>query len=93
MRHVSKLASWPEALGLVLFLMGVPALAETRFLSITVSRTDGAELPADAVLEVDLLDVSRADAPSARVASQRLRVDAWPASIRLPYEARRSMAG
>lgn len=75
-----------RAVGLGLVLAGAPALAESRTLSITATRADDTALPADAVLDVELLDVSRADAPSKQLASQRFRVKGWPALIRLPYD-------
>ncbi len=75
------------ALCLGLVLGGVPAIAENRTLTVTAARADGAAIPGDAVLEVELLDVSRVDAPSATVASQRFRVKGWPTLIRLRYDS------
>lgn len=72
------------ALGLI--LTGGRAMAESRTLSITAAPAEGVAIPAGAVLDVELLDVSRADAPAKRVASQRFRVSGWPALLRLPYD-------
>lgn len=62
-------------------------MAAPRTLSVTAARADDTAIPADAVLDVELLDVSRADAPSATVASARFRVKGWPALVRLAYDA------
>lgn len=74
------------ALAVGVLFAGVPAMAESGILSLTATRADATESPTDAVLEVRLLDVSRADAPSATVAAQRFRVEGWPALIRLAYD-------
>lgn len=74
------------ALALGLALAGGKAVAETGALTITVTRADDAAVPADAVLDLALLDVSRADAPAVTVASQRFRVTGWPARVRLRYD-------
>jgi putative lipoprotein len=81
---------WPFGLVLVTIaptLAGEPTLAETRYISIMVSQQEYASLPPDAVLEVELLDVSKADAPSVRVASQRLEVGDFPVTLKLPYDS------
>jgi putative lipoprotein len=70
-----------------LVLAGVPALAETRTLSVVATFGAGAVLPPDATIEVELLDVSRADASSVRLASRRFRLRAVPALLRLPYDS------
>ncbi len=75
---------WAVCVGLV--LAGAPASAEARLLPITATREDDAATPADAVLDVELLDVSRADAAAVRIASQRFRVERWPAALRLRYD-------
>lgn len=63
------------------------ALAEPRTLTITARLAEGATLPPDATIEVELLDVSRADAPSTRIAGQRYLLPALPAEMRLDYDA------
>jgi putative lipoprotein len=62
-------------------------VAETKSISIAATTDEDLSLPSDAVIEVELLDVSRADAPSIRISSQRYRIEALPVSFRLPYEA------
>lgn len=75
------------ALGIGLLLGESPAVAEVRTLAITATVPEGATIPPGAVLEVDLLGVSRADAPSTPLASQRFRATGWPALIRLRYDS------
>jgi len=61
-------------------------LAEMRSLSITASYRERIALPPDAILEVELLDVSRADAPSVKIASQSYPMDRVPFSVSLSYD-------
>lgn len=63
------------------------ALAETKFLDVTVTYRERIALPPDAVVEVELLDTSRADAPSIRMSSQRFRMTAVPQSFQIGYDA------
>ncbi|MBR9893781.1 META domain-containing protein [bacterium] len=63
-----------------------PALAEPADLNVVVRLADGATLPPEAMMQVELLDVSRADAASTTLAARSYRIDSLPAEIRLPYE-------
>jgi putative lipoprotein len=63
-----------------------PALAEPAELDVVVRLADGAALPPEARMQVELLDVSRADAASTTLAARSYRIDSLPAQIRLPYE-------
>ena len=62
------------------------ALAETKFLDVTVTYRERIALPPDAVVEVELLDTSRADAPSIRMSSQRFRLTGVPQSFQIGYD-------
>lgn len=70
----------------ILFFAAASSLAETRSLSIT-ARSETTALPQDAIIEVELLDVSRADAPSTALVSRRLGITSLPVSIELPYDS------
>ena len=61
-------------------------LAEMRSLSITASYRERIALPPDAILEVELLDVSRADVPSVTMSSQSYQIDRVPFSVSLSYD-------
>lgn len=71
---------------MLLFLVPVAAEAEVRAISITARTAEPASLPAETVLEVQLLDVSRADAPSAAISSRRLEMASLPTTVELPYD-------
>jgi putative lipoprotein len=60
--------------------------AETMFLETTVTYRERIALPPDAVLEVELLDTSRADAPSIRMASQLFKLTGVPRTVRIGYD-------
>ena len=66
---------------------GGPAMAEMRDLPVVVHLQEGATLPPEALLQVELLDVSRADAPSVTVAARDYRVESLPVEVRLPYDS------
>lgn len=71
----------------VLLVAGtVAAVAESTSLPVSVRLEDDRPLPPGAELEVELLDVSRADAPSIRISSGRVEVSALPVSLRLSYD-------
>lgn len=74
---------------LVLGFSARQALAEMRSLPITASYRERIALPPDAILEVELLDVSRADAPSVRISSQSYQIDLVPFSVSLSYDDER----
>lgn len=61
-------------------------MADSGTLSITAGYRQRIALPPGAVLEVELLDVSRADAPSIRLSSQSFRMDHVPLSVTLHYD-------
>mgnify|MGYP001813920678 CR=1 FL=1 len=52
----------------------------------TVTYRDRIALPPDAVLEVELLDTSRADAPSVRLSSQRFKLSNVPKTVEIAYD-------
>ncbi|MDU8944291.1 YbaY family lipoprotein [Ovoidimarina sediminis] len=61
-------------------------LAETMHLDTTVTYRERIALPPDAVLEVELLDTSRADAPSVRLSSQRFKLAGVPRTVEIAYD-------
>jgi putative lipoprotein len=67
------------------FLAG-PAMAEDETLSGTVTYLNRSMLPPGAVLNVELVDVSLADAPSVRMSSRRYAIDHVPFSFELAYD-------
>ena len=60
--------------------------AETMHLETTVTYRERIALPPDAVLEVELLDTSRADAPSVRISSQRFKLVGVPRTVEIAYD-------
>lgn len=66
-----------------------PALAAPRVLRGTVSYRERMALPPGAIVEVKLLDVSLADAPSRTVAETRVSGRRIPASWTLRFDSRR----
>ena len=71
----------------LLAALALPAAADMRSLQVT-ARFDGpVSLPPDAIIELRLLDVSRADAPSTELAVRRLPVTALPVVLELSYDA------
>ncbi|MEM6636189.1 MAG: YbaY family lipoprotein [Pseudomonadota bacterium] len=70
-------------LGLGVALAG---LAEQRQLSVTVSYLERIALPPDAVVDVELSDTSRADAPALRISAQRYKLDGVPQRVLLSYD-------
>ncbi|MCA0939650.1 META domain-containing protein [Salipiger pacificus] len=73
-------------IALLASLGGMPAMAETVDLPVVVRLAEGASLPPEALLEVELLDVSRADAPAEVLSSHRYRIEVLPAIVKLPYD-------
>jgi putative lipoprotein len=73
---------------LLFFFLFVPGqtMADTEVISVTASYRERIALPPDAVLEVQLLDVSRADAPAIQIASLRFKMDRTPITVELPYD-------
>jgi putative lipoprotein len=59
---------------------------KAEIMKVTVSYRERIALPPDAELEVQLLDVSRADALSQRIASQRFVMTAVPMTVTLKYD-------
>lgn len=74
-------------IGVCCALAGGAAVAEPAELPVIVRLADGATLPPDATLEVSLLDVSRADAPSVTISERDYKISELPVEIRLPYES------
>ncbi|WP_170751438.1 YbaY family lipoprotein [Ruegeria lacuscaerulensis] len=52
----------------------------------TVTYQERIALPPDAVLEVELLDTSRADAPSVSLSSQRFKLAGVPRTVEIAYD-------
>jgi putative lipoprotein len=81
--------AWRAALALALcslVLQAGSAIAKTRSLTGTVTYRERIALPPDAVLEVRLLDVSLADAPSVTIAKTTTRLNGQvPFRYRLRY--------
>ncbi len=73
-------------IAVLLTAVATPLAAETRALAITARAEPPGPLPPGAVIDAQLLDVSRADAPSSVVASRRLAVASLPMSLELPYD-------
>ncbi|MCA0961667.1 META domain-containing protein [Salipiger bermudensis] len=63
-----------------------PALAEPAELGVVVRLADDARLPPAAMMQVELLDVSRADAAATTLSARSYRIDSLPVEIRLPYD-------
>ncbi|WP_162798565.1 YbaY family lipoprotein [Sulfitobacter sp. SK012] len=61
-------------------------VAETMHIETTVTYRERIALPPDAILEVELLDTSLADAPSIRMSSQRFKLDAVPRTVAIGYD-------
>lgn len=82
------------AAALATTLHALAAMAETRTLAGTVAYRERIALPRSAVLEVKLVDVSRADAPSATVAETSVSPEGQvPIPYRLPYDDTRIVSG
>jgi putative lipoprotein len=72
---------------ILLSLAAIPAaMADTGELELSVTYRERIALPPDAQLDVQLLDVSRADAASIRIASQRVPLSGVPMRVILPYD-------
>ncbi|MCU0907490.1 MAG: META domain-containing protein [Rhodobacteraceae bacterium] len=65
--------------------------AEPATLEVTVSYRERIALPPGAELEVELLDISGADATARRIASQRFAMTGVPMTVALPHD--RQLAG
>jgi putative lipoprotein len=61
--------------------------AQSDMLNVTVMYRERIALPPDAELEVQLLDVSRADAGSKRLSSQRYAMTGVPQTVDLQYDS------
>lgn len=71
----------------VVQLLGIgSALADDGTISLTATYRERIALPADAVIAFELLDVSRADAPSVRLSSQMFRIDRVPFTAALHFD-------
>lgn len=69
-----------------LLLLASTGLAETMHLDTTITYRERIALPPNAVLEVELLDTSRADAPSVRLSLQRFRLTGVPRTVEIAYD-------
>lgn len=74
---------------LVLSAFGFPdrAEADDGVLNVTVSYRERIALPPDAELDVQLLDISRADARAKLLSAQRFSMTGVPMSVQLNYDA------
>lgn len=70
----------------IAMLTGGGAIAETKTVSGTVTYLNRSALPPGAVLDVELVDVSLADAPSVRLSSMRYAMNRVPFPFELPYD-------
>jgi putative lipoprotein len=70
----------------VMMAVSPAAQAETATVEVTVGYRERIALPPDAQLEVELLDVSRADAKATRIASQRFAVTGVPMTVALSFD-------
>lgn len=68
----------------------LPALAQGAAITGTAAYRERIALPPGAVLEVELVDISRADAPAERIAATRVEVQGQvPIAFTLPYDPAR----
>ncbi len=74
------------AFSAVLLSIASSGAAETMHVKTTVTYRERIALPPDAVLEVELLDTSRADAPSVRLSSQRFKLASVPRAVEIAYD-------
>ena len=74
------------ALSVAIMLTASSGAAETMHLKTTVTYRERIAVPPDAILEVELLDTSRADAPSVRMSSQRFRLKRVPRTVEIGYD-------
>ncbi|MHA3979793.1 YbaY family lipoprotein [Halovulum sp. GXIMD14794] len=64
-----------------------PVAAQDESITVTIRLQEEVAIPGGAILEVALLDVSRADAPSETIATRRFWSADYPARVELPYDA------
>ncbi len=80
-------STWISALVAAVMAATAPqAQAESAVVEVTVAYRERIALPPDAQLEVELLDVSRADAKSTRIALQRFSMKGVPMTVGLTYD-------
>ncbi|MBE1297350.1 MAG: META domain-containing protein [Rhodobacteraceae bacterium] len=75
-----------SAFSAVLISIASTGVAETMHVKAFVTYRERIALPPDAILEVELLDTSRADAPSARLSSQRFKIAGVPRTVEIAYD-------
>ncbi|MBT8146147.1 MAG: YbaY family lipoprotein [Gammaproteobacteria bacterium] len=63
------------------------AVAELKSMEVSISYRERIALPPDAQLDVQLIEVSRADVASGRIASQRFAMTSVPMAITLNYDS------
>ncbi|QPM89714.1 YbaY family lipoprotein [Pseudooceanicola algae] len=83
------MTSFRQACAAVLATLGLaaPALAEPAEVQVTASYRERIALPADAQLEVSLLDISRADAAAMRLGIETVAISGVPASVAVGYDS------
>ncbi len=62
------------------------AMAETATVTVTAETPEDVTLAEGSILGIELLDVSRADAPSTLVSSMAMQVSTLPVTVDLPYD-------
>ena len=73
----------PLSTALVVLVLGSSAMSETRFVDVTVSYRERVALPPDAELQVEIQDVTRADAPARIMDHRRVAISRVPTTVRL----------
>lgn len=73
-------------LPILAMLVATSAMADTAELELNVTYRERIALPPGAQLEVQLINVARADALSTRIASQRFAITGVPMAVVLPYD-------
>ena len=81
-----KTITYLLALAATFGLLSSAVFAQTGTLDVTAAYRERIALPPDARLDVQLLDVSRADAASLTIASQRVAMTSVPMTVRLHYD-------
>ena len=71
---------------LMLLFVATSGIAQTRTVDVTVTYRERVALPPDAEIELEIADISRADAPSQQVVYQRTPIQGVPTTFRLAVE-------
>jgi len=75
-----------SAIAVLTLLLGGAAHAQDATVTVGMSLDDGAAVPDNAVIDVQLLDVSRQDVPAETISMQRVQAEAFPVQVRLHYD-------